>query len=137
MKKKAAGTIGIVPFVLLALGGTLVSAGSAFSTHNEVNVELLADNETSNISWRSLQAEVETCDGGIVGIQSSDVCCSLSCGSCGGRGCTGRDGGSDACCGGGVRGSGRYCSVTGEAPCMIVGPAPTPEPTPAPTPPPT
>ncbi|CAB1104644.1 unnamed protein product [Ectocarpus sp. CCAP 1310/34] len=76
------------------------------------------------------------CDGGIVGIQASDVCCSASCGSCGGSGCSGRDGGSDACCGGGVRASGRFCSVTGEAPCMT-GPAPTPEPTPAPTPPPT
>ncbi|CAM9812970.1 unnamed protein product [Ectocarpus sp. 4 AP-2014] len=137
MKKQAAGTMGIVPLVLLALGGTLASAGSAFSAHNEGNVELLADNETTNINWRSLQAEVETCDGGIVGIQSSDVCCSLSCGSCGGIGCTGRDGGADACCGGGVRTSGRYCSVTGEAPCMTAGPAPTPEPTPAPTPPPT
>ncbi|CAN0256602.1 unnamed protein product, partial [Ectocarpus sp. 8 AP-2014] len=125
------------PLVLLALGGTLASAGSAFSAHNEGNVELLADNETTNIKWRSLQAEVETCDGGIVGIQSSDVCCSLSCGSCGGIGCTGRDGGEDACCGGGVRASGRYCSVTGEAPCMTAGPAPTPEPTPAPTPAPT
>ncbi|CBJ33624.1 hypothetical protein Esi_0531_0003 [Ectocarpus siliculosus] len=80
--------------------------------------------------------EVPMCDGGIVGIQTSDVCCSASCGSCGGTGCSSRDGGSGACCGGGVRASGRYCSVTGEAPCMT-GAAPTPEPTPAPTPPPT
>ncbi|CBJ33613.1 expressed unknown protein [Ectocarpus siliculosus] len=80
--------------------------------------------------------EVPMCDGGIVGIQQSDICCSSSCGSCGGTGCTSRDGGSEACCGGGVRASGRFCSVTGEAPCMT-GPAPTPEPTPAPTPPPT
>ncbi|CAB1103581.1 unnamed protein product [Ectocarpus sp. CCAP 1310/34] len=80
--------------------------------------------------------EAPMCDGGIIGIQTSDVCCSASCGSCGGSGCSGRDGGPDACCGGGVRASGRFCSVTGEAPC-ITGPAPTPEPTPAPTPPPT
>ncbi|CAM9836675.1 unnamed protein product, partial [Ectocarpus fasciculatus] len=73
--------------------------------------------------------EVETCDGGIVGIQVSDVCCSSSCGSCGGSGCTSREGGAEACCGGGVRASERYCSVTGEAPC-ITGPAPTPAPTP-------
>ncbi|CAB1108450.1 unnamed protein product [Ectocarpus sp. CCAP 1310/34] len=58
------------------------------------------------------------CDGGIVGIQASDVCCSASCGSCGGSGCTSRDGGSESCCGGGVRASGRYCSITGEAPCL-------------------
>ncbi|CAM9706611.1 unnamed protein product, partial [Ectocarpus fasciculatus] len=64
--------------------------------------------------------EVETCDGGIVGIQVSDVCCSSSCGSCGGSGCTSREGGAEACCGGGVRDSGRYCSVTGEAPCITV-----------------
>ncbi|CAB1104564.1 unnamed protein product [Ectocarpus sp. CCAP 1310/34] len=126
----------ILPLVLLALAGTLASAGSAVSDHNEGNLELLANDETTNTNWRRLQAEVPTCDGGIVGIQSSDVCCSLSCGSCGGTGCTGRDGGADACCGGGVRSSGRFCSVTGEAPC-ITGPAPTPEPTPAPTQPPT
>ncbi|CAM9908484.1 unnamed protein product, partial [Ectocarpus sp. 6 AP-2014] len=139
MKTMAAGTMGIMPIVLLALSGTLASAGSAFSgsnAHNEGNVELPADNETININLRSLQAEVETCDGGIVGIQQSDVCCSSRCGSCGGTGCTSRDGGSEACCGGGVRASGRYCSVTGEAPCMT-GPAPTPESTPAPSPPPT
>ncbi|CAM9985070.1 unnamed protein product [Ectocarpus sp. 13 AM-2016] len=79
---------------------------------------------------------VPMCDGGIIGIQTSDVCCSASCGSCGGSGCSGRDGGSESCCGGGVRATGRYCSITGEAPCMTAGPAPTPEPTPAPTPPP-
>ncbi|CAN0556046.1 unnamed protein product, partial [Ectocarpus sp. 8 AP-2014] len=62
---------------------------------------------------------VPKCDGGIVGIQASDVCCSLSCGSCGGSGCTGRDGGSESCCGGGVRASGRDCSVTEEAPCVV------------------
>ncbi|CAM9918553.1 unnamed protein product, partial [Ectocarpus fasciculatus] len=93
------------------------------------NFEHVTDAETININWRSLQAEAETCDGGIVGIQASDVCCSSSCGSCGGSGCTSRDGGAEACCGGGVRASGRYCSVTGEAPC-ITGPAPTPAPTP-------
>ncbi|CBJ33991.1 hypothetical protein Esi_0823_0001 [Ectocarpus siliculosus] len=118
MKTMAAGTMGIVPIVLLALSGTLASAGSAFSgssAHNEGNVELLADNGTININLRSLQAEVETCDGGIVGIQQSDICCSSSCGSCGGTGCTSRDGGSEACCGGGVRASGRFCSVYGRS----------------------
>ncbi|CAM9200699.1 unnamed protein product [Ectocarpus fasciculatus] len=64
----------------------------------------------------------ETCDGGIVGIQTSDICCSSSCGSCAGSGCTSRDGGAGACCGDGVRASGRYCSVTGEAPCITSEP---------------
>ncbi|CAM9540061.1 unnamed protein product, partial [Ectocarpus sp. 8 AP-2014] len=135
MKKMAAGTMGIVPIVLLALSGILASAGSAFSAHNEGSAELPADTDPTNSNSHSLQAKDETCDGGIVGIQSRDVCCSLSCGSCGGIGCTGRDGGAEACCGGGVRDSGRYCSATGEAPCMT-GPAPAPEPTPPPTPPP-
>ncbi|CAM9827775.1 unnamed protein product, partial [Ectocarpus fasciculatus] len=121
MKTKTAGAMGIMPIlpiVVLALSGTLASAGWPFkgrNVRNEGNLEHVTDAETINIDWRSLQAEEETCDGGIVGIQVSDVCCSSSCGSCGGSGCTSREGGAEACCGGGVRASGRYCSVTGEA----------------------
>ncbi|CAM9706541.1 unnamed protein product, partial [Ectocarpus fasciculatus] len=70
---------------------------------------------------------------GIAGIQVYDVCCSSSCGSCGGSECSSREGGGEACCVSGVRDSERYCSVTGEAPC-ITGPAPEPTPAPAPTP---
>ncbi|CAN0354280.1 unnamed protein product, partial [Scytosiphon promiscuus] len=50
-------------------------------------------------------------------------CCPLECGQCGGKGCTtaGRAYGlgSDECCGGGVKSSGKMCSKTGSAPCII------------------
>lgn len=64
------------------------------------------------------------CENNIPGIQASNVCCPASCGTCGGPGCTGRDGGpnfsgKEACCGGGVRSLDRDCSVTGSAPCVF------------------
>lgn len=64
------------------------------------------------------------CEDSIPGIQSSNVCCPASCGSCGGTGCARRDGGLnfsgiEACCGGGVRSLDRDCSVTGAAPCVF------------------
>eukprot|EP00903_Cladosiphon_okamuranus_P016037 g14807.t2 len=78
--------------------------------------------------------DTQTCPGGIPGINASDtVCCALSCGTCAGKGCSSRPGGSEACCAGGVTATQDLCSVTGEAPCVIdAGPTPTP---PSPTPP--
>ncbi len=63
------------------------------------------------------------CDGGIPGIQASNVCCPATCGTCGGSGCSTRDGGDgftgrEACCGSGVRSLGRMCSATVGAPCV-------------------
>eukprot|EP00752_Nemacystus_decipiens_P009556 g8536.t1 len=85
----------------------------------------------------------ETCSNGIEGIDGNGVvCCSLSCGTCAGNGCSSRPGGSSGCCGGAIKGSGDLCSVTGTAPCIIdedsvaptpTAPTPTP-PTPTPTP---
>lgn len=65
-----------------------------------------------------------TCEGDIPGIQVKNACCPLSCGECGGAGCTRRDGGKDysgreACCGFGVLSMGRVCSDTVGAPCTI------------------
>ena len=56
-----------------------------------------------------------TCRDGIV---AGDICCSASCGSCGGTGCGGRPGGASACCTSAIRGSGRSCE-TATAPCVI------------------
>eukprot|EP00903_Cladosiphon_okamuranus_P006680 g6520.t1 len=76
----------------------------------------------------------QTCPGGIPGINTKDiVCCPLSCGTCAGKGCSGRPGGKNACCGGGILSTQGYCSDTNQAPC-IIGDSPTPTP-PTPTPP--
>eukprot|EP00752_Nemacystus_decipiens_P015180 g13520.t1 len=79
-----------------------------------------------------------TCDGGIPGIQSGDVCCLSTCGECRGSGCSSRDGGDsytgeEACCNAGVHSLGRICSAEVGAPCVFAEDA-TPSPTtPAPT----
>ncbi|CAM9258533.1 unnamed protein product, partial [Scytosiphon promiscuus] len=66
----------------------------------------------------------QTCSNGIPGIDGNGVvCCPLGCNQCGGPGCStsGRAAGlgSDSCCGGGVKASGKYCDDTGAAPCII------------------
>ncbi|HSC86406.1 MAG TPA: hypothetical protein VLC09_04020 [Polyangiaceae bacterium] len=54
------------------------------------------------------------------GIRGDGVCCSLSCGTCGGSGCGDRVGGSAECCAGPIRDSGVSCS--GNAPpCVLSG----------------
>jgi len=67
---------------------------------------------------------LETCPStdGVVGIESSNgvACCLTSCGACGGSGCSGRDGGGDGCCTADIIENNELCSVTGEAPCLIV-----------------
>eukprot|EP00903_Cladosiphon_okamuranus_P006180 g6077.t1 len=62
-----------------------------------------------------------TCSDGTVGIGDDNdvVCCPLSCGECSGRGCSGRPGGSDDCCGGAIKESGVMCSTSGKAPCVL------------------
>eukprot|EP00903_Cladosiphon_okamuranus_P011266 g10624.t1 len=70
------------------------------------------------------EEEEEMCSAGIPGILANDVCCPNSCGACGGVGCGRRDGGDDftgsqACCGGGVRGLNRVCSASVGAPCVV------------------
>ena len=54
------------------------------------------------------------------GVSSSDgaVCCSASCGTCGGAGCSGRTGGAWACCAGDIINNGKPC---GSPPCILSG----------------
>eukprot|EP00752_Nemacystus_decipiens_P002364 g2233.t1 len=59
-----------------------------------------------------------TCSNGLPGYETSDVCCPLSCGQCGGVGCSGRG---EGCCTSDVKESGELCSVTMAAPCNIDG----------------
>lgn len=55
------------------------------------------------------------------GLPSGTACCALSCGVCGGSGCSSRPGGASNCCGGAF--SDRTCDEN-EAPCTIVHPDP-------------
>ena len=62
----------------------------------------------------------QTCPGNIPGISlGSSVCCSTSCGACGGSECSSRPGGKSSCCSSGIKSSGQYCSDTGKAPCIL------------------
>ncbi|CAM9373608.1 unnamed protein product [Scytosiphon promiscuus] len=65
-----------------------------------------------------------TCSNGLEGIDGNGVvCCPLECGQCGGDGCSvsGKEYGlgSDSCCGGAIKASGRHCDDTKSAPCII------------------
>eukprot|EP00903_Cladosiphon_okamuranus_P006681 g6521.t1 len=78
------------------------------------------ESETEMTSYSFEYTYSQMCSNGIEGIDVDGMfCCALSCGTCGGRGCAGRPGGSAACCGGGIQRSERLCSETGEAPCII------------------
>ena len=58
--------------------------------------------------------------GGIVNPDTT-VCCDSGCGTCGGSGCSGRKGGSSACCVGTIPDT-QICGVSGQmAPCRIQG----------------
>ncbi|CAM9224565.1 unnamed protein product [Choristocarpus tenellus] len=64
-----------------------------------------------------------TCSNGFPGIEDSvlDVCCSASCGVCGGQGCgniPGTGGASD-CCSSTIATEGSFCDETGAAPCIM------------------
>jgi hypothetical protein len=52
------------------------------------------------------------------GIRSGNVCCAYGCGTCGGTGCSGRPGGSAACCSGTIQAAGRSCA-TNMPPCVM------------------
>lgn len=58
----------------------------------------------------------QTCSNGLAGYEASDVCCPLSCGQCGGSGCSERG---DGCCTSKVKDSGVKCSESNSAPCNI------------------
>ncbi|CAN0414131.1 unnamed protein product, partial [Scytosiphon promiscuus] len=65
-------------------------------------------------------APVPTCSNGLPGFETGGVCCATSCGSCGGVGCGSLPGGSASCCSNVIIASGEQCSVTEEAPCVII-----------------
>ena len=52
------------------------------------------------------------------GLQNGQACCPLSCGQCGGPGCSGRGAGADSCCWGHITTAKKSCS-THSAPCFL------------------
>eukprot|EP00903_Cladosiphon_okamuranus_P016205 g14953.t1 len=56
------------------------------------------------------------CSNGLAGYEAADVCCPVSCGRCGGSGCSKLG---EGCCTRDVKDSGDLCSVTKAAPCNI------------------
>lgn len=58
-----------------------------------------------------------SCENGILSLDGK-ACCPLSCGSCGGSGCSARPGGAPNCCGGTIQNAGRSCLEQG-APCNV------------------
>ncbi|CAM9476653.1 unnamed protein product [Ectocarpus sp. 12 AP-2014] len=68
-------------------------------------------------------SDMERCSNGVYGIESSNglACCALTCGSCGGVGCSGRPGGSYDCCESEIVEEGEACAATGASPCYIDG----------------
>merc|ERR1712194_650169 len=69
-----------------------------------------------------LEAETPTtttwCGAGVLS-KKKKVCCPLSCGTCGGSGCSGRPGGKSACCGGGIRPTGTMCATVTDTACIV------------------
>eukprot|EP00752_Nemacystus_decipiens_P011654 g10344.t1 len=73
----------------------------------------------SSDSEDSSDDDESECSNGLPGYETNDVCCPLSCGECGGIGCSGRG---EGCCTSEVQESGDLCSETLAAPCNVDGP---------------
>lgn len=65
------------------------------------------------------EEEEEEVSGMDKGICVASVCCSSSCGKCGGSGCNKRDGGGAGCCTSVIKRSGRVCGGNTYAPCIV------------------
>ncbi|CBJ48576.1 hypothetical protein Esi_0039_0002 [Ectocarpus siliculosus] len=59
------------------------------------------------------------CGNGVAGIVSGGSCCAESCGTCGGVGCSGREGGAMSCCTSAIERAGVLCDTTSAGPCWI------------------
>ncbi|CAM9879724.1 unnamed protein product, partial [Ectocarpus fasciculatus] len=61
----------------------------------------------------------QTCDNGLAGVSNGIYCCTLGCGTCGGVGCSTREGlDGDDCCTVNIAANGIQCADSGAAPCM-------------------
>ncbi|CAM9620491.1 unnamed protein product [Ectocarpus sp. 6 AP-2014] len=61
----------------------------------------------------------QTCDNGLAGVSNGDICCTLGCGTCGGAGCSTREGFTgDDCCTANIVANNVLCADSGAAPCI-------------------
>lgn len=75
--------------------------------------------------FSAIRKESSTCENGIAGWQSEEVCCAVNCGRCGGDNCASIEGtnGAGDCCVTDIREADVPCGV---APCIIITPTPAP-----------
>jgi len=109
----------------LVCGLTLVSALAGDLLH-EIEKDDCSD-ETCSMSLLQLQASkvesflestaITDCSQGIK--NKGKVCCAKSCGKCGGRKCSERPGGADACCDRKIRRAGKRCRRPDQVNCII------------------
>ncbi|CAN0159004.1 unnamed protein product, partial [Scytosiphon promiscuus] len=109
MKKTTARIFSLLFFGVLALCGA-----SASKKATDTKVQNLGHKITG--LERQLQTDGNMCSNGLPGYEASKVCCPLSCGTCGGPGCSKLG---DGCCTSDVKDSGELCSDTKAAPCII------------------
>lgn len=101
------------------IGSFLRAADS--SSYTLSNPYILLDNAANghaiNSAWDGSKSDngVNVCADGV---QSGNVCCKASCGTCGGGGCSGRPGGASACCTGNILDANTTCTGT-NAPCVL------------------
>eukprot|EP00752_Nemacystus_decipiens_P012710 g11261.t2 len=114
-------TAGIPPLLLY---GLVALIGTSASTAIDVTVQdlgLQAGNlriGTGEIEMNGRHLQADACSNGLPGYEASNVCCPLSCGTCGGDGCSQLG---EGCCTSDVKDSGDLCSETMAAPCNIDG----------------
>ncbi|KYF56552.1 hypothetical protein BE08_36760 [Sorangium cellulosum] len=101
------------------IGSFLRAADS--SSYTLSNPYILLDNAANghaiNSAWDASKSDngVNVCADGV---QSGNVCCKASCGTCGGAGCSGRPGGASACCTSNILDANKTCTGT-NAPCVL------------------
>eukprot|EP00903_Cladosiphon_okamuranus_P021365 g19635.t1 len=125
MKTMARTTAGILPLLLfgfLALIGTSTSTAVAVSEPAPSFSLARLFNIASSVAKRNEEKRklqgyaTPQCSNGLDGYETADVCCPLSCGKCGGAGCSKLG---EGCCTRRVKESGDLCSETNAAPCVI------------------
>lgn len=65
------------------------------------------------------QPQAAWCSNGITNPRRPEVCCAMSCGSCGGGGCGDRDGGKAQCCHDPITKDGGTCTARSQSGCLV------------------
>jgi len=98
-------------FILLLSFPTVVTSHALRKQGRSENSELEGFEQV--IGQRSLAAYCSS------GVLSGSVCCASSCGTCGGSGCSKRNGGASKCCTGTITDAGRTCTSSSDTACLV------------------